>query len=69
MTHEVDQDRDVAGVEAHPFGDDPGQGDPVVGVVTGSSLAEVVQQRADEEEVGATDRAHQLARAATASSR
>ena len=50
------------GVEAHAPGDAVGQDHPVLGVVAGQALAQVVEQRAHEQQVGPGDLADQLAR-------
>ena len=60
---EVDQHRDVGGGVPHAGRHDRGQRDAVVGVVTRAALAQVVQERADQQEVGPTDPTHAFARA------
>ena len=64
VAYEVDEHRDVVGVEAHPRRDRLGEHHPVVGVVAGTTLAQVVQERADEQQVGPTDRSHEIVRRA-----
>ena len=60
VAHQVDQDGHVGVVEAHARRDTHGQDHTVVGVVAGQSLAEVVQQRAHEQQVGPAHRAHDV---------
>ncbi len=55
VAHEVDQDRDVVGGEAHPRGDAVDHLDADRGVIAREALADVVQEGADEEEVRPLD--------------
>ncbi len=56
VAHEVDEHRDVGRREPHPGGDAVDDLDPDRGVIAGEALADVVQEGADEEEVGPFDR-------------
>jgi hypothetical protein len=61
MAHQPHHQRDVVRREAHPGGHLLGQDDAGVGVVAGATLAHVVQERADQQEIGAPHRAHEVA--------
>ncbi len=59
LADEQDEGGDVGGGVSHAGGDPLHQRDPRVGVVSRVPLAEVVEERADEQEVGAFDAAGQ----------
>ena len=58
VAHEIDEHGDVVGVEAHAGGDGLREHDAVVGVVAGATLAQIVQQRAHQQEIGPAHRSH-----------
>ena len=60
MADEVDQDGDVGRREPHAGGDAVDDLDADRGVIAGEPLADVVQEGADEEEVGSFDRVGEL---------
>ena len=60
VAHEVDEHVDVVGREAHPGGNALDDLHADLGVVAGEALADVVEQRADEQEVRPLDRIGQL---------
>ena len=55
MATQIDEGVDVVGVEPHALSHRSDQGQPLLGVVARQSLADVVQQRADQQQVGSHD--------------
>ena len=55
QAHEVDEPVDVGGVERHPGRDGADEHDTRVGMVARGALADVVEQRPDEQQVGPGD--------------
>jgi hypothetical protein len=53
VADEADEDVDVVGAESETTAHDPDELDSDVGVVPGEALPDVVEERADEEQVGA----------------